>query len=141
MSVYIAMQKSKMSIDRYRPDIDGLRAVAILCVVIFHAFPALIPGGFIGVDIFFALLFFALLSFSANVLALNTATTTAFYMPYCRFWEMAVGGLVAAFAINFPQIFNKQTWNESVHFLAAAGMALVFLGLFLINKDRYFPGW
>jgi len=37
----------------YRPDIDGLRAVAILSVVGFHAFPAWFRGGFIGVDIFF----------------------------------------------------------------------------------------
>lgn len=39
----------------YRPDIDGLRAVAILFVVIFHTFPSLFPGGFIGVDVFFVI--------------------------------------------------------------------------------------
>lgn len=40
---------------KYRADIDGLRAVAVLAVVVFHAFPSLITGGFIGVDIFFVI--------------------------------------------------------------------------------------
>jgi len=39
----------------YRPDVDGLRAVAVVTVVVFHAFPALLPGGFVGVDVFFVI--------------------------------------------------------------------------------------
>ena len=38
-----------------RKDIDGLRAIAILSVVFFHAWPGRFPGGFVGVDIFFVI--------------------------------------------------------------------------------------
>lgn len=40
---------------KYRPDIDGLRALAIISVVVFHALPSLAPGGFVGVDVFFVI--------------------------------------------------------------------------------------
>src|ERR1700682_835929 len=39
----------------YRPDVDGLRALAVLAVVGFHAGPGTFRGGFVGVDIFFVI--------------------------------------------------------------------------------------
>lgn len=39
----------------YRSDIDGLRAIACISVVLFHAFPSILRGGFVGVDIFFVI--------------------------------------------------------------------------------------
>ena len=48
------LQESR-SVQNYRPDIDGIRAIAILSVVFYHAHLAWIPGGFTGVDIFFVI--------------------------------------------------------------------------------------
>jgi len=39
----------------YRPDVDGLRAIAVISVVLFHISKGLVPGGFAGVDIFFVI--------------------------------------------------------------------------------------
>lgn len=39
----------------FRPDIEGLRGVAVLAVVAYHAFPGVLPGGYFGVDVFFVI--------------------------------------------------------------------------------------
>ena len=51
------MPNSKLteSASHYRPDIDVIRAIAIIAVVIYHVFPNILPGGFIGVDVFFVI--------------------------------------------------------------------------------------
>jgi len=40
---------------KYRPDIDGMRAIAVISVILFHFDNAILPGGFVGVDIFFVI--------------------------------------------------------------------------------------
>jgi len=246
---------------KYRSDIDGLRAIAILSVFVYHAFPNIIPGGFIGVDIFFVIsgylislgifdgidrknfsfadfyvrrtrrIFPALLivliatyvaglfvllpdeltrlgkniaaaatftlnfvlkqntgyfdaageqnpvlhlwslcieeqfyilfpivflliakinlnrvvsiliiiiaSFYLNASMVTENAAAAFYLPITRFWEMAIGSLLAAISVR--QQFLRLEKIGSL--LSVTGFALIFLGVFLIDKSMEFPGW
>jgi peptidoglycan/LPS O-acetylase OafA/YrhL len=70
--------------DRYRPDIDGLRAIAVILVVHFHAFPEAMPGGFIGVDIFFVISGFLITGIIARELEQKRFSLLAFYQRRIR---------------------------------------------------------
>jgi peptidoglycan/LPS O-acetylase OafA/YrhL len=63
----------------YRPDIDGLRAIAVLSVVGFHTFPDVIRSGFVGVDIFFVISGYLISSIIFRELAEKRFSFAAFY--------------------------------------------------------------
>jgi peptidoglycan/LPS O-acetylase OafA/YrhL len=65
----------------YRSDVDGLRALAVLSVIGFHAFPEFFPGGFIGVDIFFVISGYLI---SRILLAESSAQGIGFFSFYAR---------------------------------------------------------
>lgn len=75
----MARKPSDLSHPKYRADIDGLRAIAVISVVIFHAFPELIKGGFIGVDIFFVISGFLISTIIFENLDKGTFSFSEFY--------------------------------------------------------------
>lgn len=69
---------------KYRPDIDGLRALAVCMVVIFHGFPSLLPGGYIGVDIFFVISGYLITGIIFSDLQLGKFNFAQFYAKRIR---------------------------------------------------------
>lgn len=70
----------------YRPDIDGLRAIAILLVLIFHSGLFFLPSGFIGVDIFFVISGFLITSIIKHSIENKQFSLTEFYSR--RLWRL-----------------------------------------------------
>lgn len=68
----------------YYPHIDGLRAIAVLSVIIYHAFPRLCPGGFMGVDIFFVISGYLITKGLANDLEAGQYSIGRFYVRRIR---------------------------------------------------------
>jgi peptidoglycan/LPS O-acetylase OafA/YrhL len=82
----------------YRPDVDGLRAVAILLVVGYHASSRMVPGGFIGVDVFFVLSGFLISGLILKGLGSGEFSIVDFYLRRIR---RIFPALIAVFAASF----------------------------------------
>lgn len=73
-----------MSVQNYRPDIDGLRAVAVTSVLLFHAFPTCLSGGYVGVDIFFVISGYLISSILIKETREGTFSILQFYVRRAR---------------------------------------------------------
>jgi peptidoglycan/LPS O-acetylase OafA/YrhL len=69
---------------KYRPDIDGLRAVAILPVLFFHLDIGLFSGGYVGVDVFFVISGYLIAGLISNEMAAGTYSVAKFYVRRAR---------------------------------------------------------
>src|SRR3954449_8208556 len=82
----------------FRPDIEGLRAVAVLAVVLFHAGLPGVPGGFAGVDVFFVVSGFLITGLLwREVRATGTVRLASFYGARAR--RLLPAGIVVLIAI------------------------------------------
>lgn len=106
----------------YRPDIDGLRAAAVLAVVIFHAFPSVLPGGFVGVDVFFVISGYLITGILLADLGADQFSLRHFYARRIRriFPALAVL-LLATYAMGWFSLYSDEFRELARHIVAGAG--------------------
>lgn len=89
----------------YRPEVDGLRAVAVLSVIIFHINSSWLPGGFVGVDIFFVISGYLITSVILNDVQHKSFSFKEFYVRRIKrilpalYVVLFVSGLIAYFTM------------------------------------------
>jgi peptidoglycan/LPS O-acetylase OafA/YrhL len=122
----------------YRPDIDGLRALAIIPVLIFHAFPALLPGGFVGVDIFFVISGYLITTIILKSLSEGTFTFFNFYQRrILRIFPALI--LVLIFVSTFAWLYFLA--NEFQNYSKHLASAMFFVSnITFFNEIGYFDG-
>ncbi|MCC2973231.1 acyltransferase family protein [Massilia sp. IC2-476] len=111
----------------YRRDIDGLRALAVLAVVLFHAFPSLLRGGFIGVDIFFVISGFLISSILLRELDGGNFGFAAFYARRVRrLFPALLLVLAGCMAFGWFALFPDEYEQLGKHVVGGAGFAANF---------------
>ena len=120
----------------YLPFIDGLRAVAIAGVIIYHAMPYALPGGFAGVDVFFVISGFLITRFMLEEMRCGTFSLRQFYirrarrlLPAAAFCFFVVT-IISAFVL-LPDAY----WYFGRSLLAAV---LMYANFFFYNTGGYF---
>jgi len=136
---------SRRSVDRvqknpalpgYRPDIDGLRAIAILSVVLFHAFPSSLRGGFVGVDIFFVISGFLISGIIFKGLQRSDFGFVEFYVHRARrIFPALILVLAASYVFAWFFLLPDEYRSLGKHMAAGAGFVQNFL---LWTESGYF---
>lgn len=145
----------------YRADIDGLRALSICAVLVFHAFPALLPGGFAGVDIFFVISGFLITRALAPEHAAGHLRLGRFYARRARRIFPALALVLAAvygmgwFVMDAAEykrlgqhlcagagfVANWVFWNEAGYFDSAAEAKPLLHLWSLAVEEQFYLAW
>jgi len=120
----------------YRPDIDGLRALAVVPVVMFHAGVGFTKGGYVGVDVFFVISGYLITSIIAGEMAEGRFSFARFYERRARrlfpaLFAVLLASTVAAACIMFPPEF------KTYGMVLAAALAFSANMLFATGDDYF----
>ena len=122
------MKNATPSAMPYRPDIDGLRAIAVISVVIFHAIPSALPGGFLGVDIFFVISGYLIGGILLReLLDMKTPVGVFFLGFYARRARRILPALMVVVVVCMGLSWFILTQEEMIFFLGTARAAIIGL--------------
>lgn len=121
----------------HRPELDGLRAIAIAAVVINHAFPESLPGGFAGVDVFFVISGYLITAIIAADLAAGRFSLWAFWQRRIRRIVPALAAMLLVTGMAAWALLTPADFYEFAKALAAAALFGSNL-LFARDVDYFF---
>lgn len=105
----------------WRNDITGLRALAVLPVILFHAFPDLLPGGFFGVDVFFVISGYLISGIIFRGLLRNDFSYVVFYEKRIkRIFPNLILVLVFAMVMGYFVLFPSEYRELIKHIYSSA---------------------
>ena len=120
----------------YRPDIDGLRAIAVLAVIAFHAFPAWVRGGFVGVDVFFVISGYLISTILLTGMERGSFRFSRFYIRRIRrIFPALIVVLLACMVVGWFVLFSFEYKALGKH---VAGSAAFVSNFVLWNEAGYF---
>lgn len=113
---------------KYRSDIDGMRAIAVLAVVGFHAFPGWFTGGFTGVDVFFVISGYLISMIIFEGLETGTFMLSEFYARRIRrIFPALLLVLAASYALGAITLLSDEFKQLGKHIAAGAGFVSNFI--------------
>lgn len=135
-SVAGAMKDAHSPQDHYLPHIDGLRAIAVLLVIGFHIFPTWVPGGYVGVDIFFVISGYLITGLILDNLVRKRFSFAEFYARRVRriFPALALV-LGACFAAGWFRLLPIEFASLGLNILGGASFVSNFV---LLHQAGYF---
>jgi len=126
----------RQNLSLYRPHVDGLRAVAVVSVVGFHAFPSWITGGFVGVDVFFVISGYLISRIILHSLNNGSFSFLEFYARRVRrIFPALILVLLACFGIGWFVLVPLEFKQLGKHIAGGAGFVS---NLILWSESGYF---
>jgi peptidoglycan/LPS O-acetylase OafA/YrhL len=145
----------------YRADIDGLRGLAVIAVICFHAFPSVVPGGFVGVDVFFVISGYLISAIIFENIDRGTFSFLQFYYRRIRrIFPALITVLIGCFIIGWwyllPEEFkqlgthiangglftsNFRFWHEAGYFDKAADTKPLLHLWSLAVEEQFYITW